>query len=224
MSWSWIVTVAVVAIVALFLSGGITMIMGLLSKFGKILSDAAGAADALASLAEEQLQTCKDHGYFNIGKGCVVGFGFIGYVSSVIMLWVGKNTGATNWLWDKTSKKINRTSRAAKDNAVRLGVTAKEVTDEMLRQMRAAEERLKTLGYSQGEPVFEVTLELLAAKTANKLALKVANEKQDPTEKKEAIESCEAQTQAIEKRAKTETKDMSAREQTDVEKNSTPVE
>lgn len=105
--------VAMIGLVVVVMGGGLSFLMSLLNSIGMAFKDLFGLADAMENMFKDQLDSCKQKGYFNIKDGCIIGFAgiaVIGWYTIMLILktadsfskWrVGQNRGRTGEIGNK---------------------------------------------------------------------------------------------------------------------------
>ena len=205
---SWVVTCVIIAIVVLLFTGGLSTLKSLFGDFGNLFKGAVGMADAIFSLLSEQLATCKAHGYFAFWKGCIIGIGALGYGMALAIGFVVR--AYASFRKDTPGAAEDSAAFKSKETAEELGATAKDVTDEMRDEGRAAEKVLldKGLTWKDNGEVFKAAINATFAEKASTIADERASHITTPDEKKVATDRIAADRKRTQERYTEDTKDM----------------
>lgn len=169
---SWIVeVVVVVAIIGFLISGGLTFIKALLGPVEKALEAAAGTAQAILGMLDDQVQTCKQNGFFAFWKGCMVGVGVLGYLAARFGAWF---VGAFPGLFKRKGKGVpvgadpDSDSYKSYQEARKFGVSDKDLRDKIMNDGNKARETLEAKGYDpvKNKSMFDAVLEACTAESS----------------------------------------------------------
>lgn len=188
---SWVEVVVVVAIIGFLVSGGLTFIKSIFGPVGHALEAAAGTTQAIFGLAEEQVNTCKQNGFFAFWKGCMVGVGVLGYLAAQFGAWF---VGAFPGLFKRKGKGVpvgadpDSDAYKAYQEARKFGVPEKDIRDKIIDDGNNALEVLEAKGDSPetDKAVFDAVLGACAAESSCGLLEEAAKSIPDVTQRQAA--------------------------------------
>lgn len=178
---NWIELGVFLAIVGFLISGGLTFIKAIFGPVEKALEDAAGTAQAIFGMLDDQMKTCKKNGFFAFWKGCIVGVGVLGYLAAQFGAWF---VGAFPGLFRRKGKGVpvgadpDTNGYKALQEAREFGVPEKDIRDKSIDDGNNALEALEAKGYNPetNKAMFDAVLEACMSESATSLLEQAAKE------------------------------------------------
>lgn len=197
---NWIELGVFLAIVGFLISGGLTFIKAIFGPVEKALEEAAGTAEAIFGMLDDQTKTCKKNGFFAFWKGCIVGVGVLGYLAAQFGAWF---VGAFPGLFRRKGKGVpvgadpDTNGYKALQEARKFGVPEKDIRDKIIDDGNNALEVLEAKGYSRetDKAMFDAVLGACATESSCGLLEEAAKSIPDVTQR-QAAEKAAAQNRA----------------------------
>lgn len=186
-----------VILVVLLFTGGVSTIRALFGSFGRLLKNAVGMADTIFVTASEQIETCKNEGWLNIGKGCIVGIAAIGYAMAIAIGWGVQTYSSFRAI--NVGADANSAAAQARDLAVRLGADHLEVAKDFNRAMKESIAALEQRGIdpNTNPRLTETVVNTAMAERGNRIATAEAEKNPNVEARRQAMEPIEANRELI---------------------------
>jgi hypothetical protein len=186
---SWVETAVIIAIIVLIFTGGASMIASLFKNFANIIKDAVGVADTLFVLLQDQLNTCKKHGFFAFWKGCIIGIGATGFIGFYLLFKFIQAWGTIRGT--NPGQKEGSPGADAFNTALQLGDRGTDVAEDMNEARKTVEEWLTANGLDPDEnrSVYEIAIRAAVADRGCRRCRALAERITDPAQKKAILDS-----------------------------------
>jgi hypothetical protein len=149
----WWLTCALITLAILLVGGAFSFIAAFIGKVMKALEAAMGTADAALGIVTDQINLCQANGYFNVGKGCIIGLSGIIYVVFLALGGIGRA------ILGRYGQRRDTLPAKAFEQADALGANVKDLASEAAREASRRDADLDRRGVSDDNPMRRILLD-----------------------------------------------------------------
>jgi len=205
----WVETVVIILIIGLLLSGGLTVLMSTFKGVGDVLKGAVGLGDSIFSMLNDQMNTCKKHGFFAFWKGCIIGVGALGYLVAMGIGWLVRTYSSFRKV--PVGADVDSPAYKAGEIARELGATASDVANAGRDAAMDAYKYLEDKGYTReaNPEMYNAAMNASVAEAIYKKAMEMTKNVTDVESRKKYESLAENIRVQAKQNYEEDTKDMS---------------